>query len=108
MTYSKNALFLMVEEHPTQLIGLIEDGVMDDAELTFVAEALGDAGESRDIVVDTLIKLSEHKSPLVREGAVYGLEGHIDIDKAYKRLVEMAANDDSLGVRDSAIDAIDR
>lgn len=106
MNYSRNALFSMVEEHPIQLVGLIEDGVMDDAELTFAAEALGDAEESRDVVVDTLLKLSKHKSPLVREGAVYGLEGHVDMDKAYLRLIEMATNDDSPGVRDSALDAM--
>lgn len=62
----------MSRNNPELLDAWICSGELVPTELTFAAEALGGASDGVPFV-DTLIMLLLHESPLVREGAVYGL-----------------------------------
>lgn len=79
----------------------------DPAKLTFAAEAAKD--EPGDDVVKELIRLAYHKSPVVREGAVYGLRGHLAAIGVLEALVACAREDmeDSPGVRAAARDILE-
>jgi hypothetical protein len=80
------------------------------AELTYAAELLGrcpdDAKESNGgTAVDALLRLSRDEHPVVREGAVYGMAGHMSDERVRARLSEMATWDTSEGVRNAASEA---
>ncbi len=95
----------IAESNPKQLIRFLE-AEQDIGNLTFAAEAAAGIEDSH-LAVPVLLRLLEHESPIVREGIVYGLAGHIevwDLGRAFKELVE---NDPSPGVREAAADALD-
>jgi hypothetical protein len=71
---------------------------LEPPELTFLAEKLTDE--------ETLTVLAKHTSPLVREGAVYGL-AKIDTLSARGTLATIAAIDPSPGVREAAREALE-
>jgi hypothetical protein len=73
------------------------------SQLTFVVELIGGSSDS-DWVRKTLRPLLNHKSRIVREGVIYGLEGHVS-DELRNVLLAMAASDPSQGVRQAAADA---
>jgi hypothetical protein len=84
----------------------------DTSLLSFAAELLSTAdscakSSNGETVVETLIILSRHGSSVVREGAVYGLTGHLGVDGVRQRLYQMQACDGSDGVRDAAKDTLD-
>lgn len=62
----------MASEDPVVLLTLIEGGTLQPASLTFAAEY---AGRTPDVpaIRRTLVPLLSHPSPLVREGALYGV-----------------------------------
>lgn len=78
----------MGENHAQALAELIELGEMNQVDLTFAAEAMGLNGDLA-LVCDTLGPLLAHPNPLVREGAIYGLEHHL-YDPQVKRLLQEA------------------
>lgn len=90
---------------PKRLVMLISGDTLDVADLTFAAEIAGEI-EEESSVVPALLKLLDHDSSLVREGAVYGLVNHLTAD-VRDRLCLMSLNDPSPGVRDAASDAIE-
>lgn len=73
--------------------------------LTFSAEALSE-GDPKTAVPE-LIRLVSHPSSLVREGAVYGLEGHLEYGNVREILRGISLNDPADGVREAATEAID-
>lgn len=79
---------------------LSANGVLDNAELTLAAEAMG-RSENTALVRKTLLPLLKHSVPVVREGAMYGLAclGSRDIRLAIET---MARRDDHQGVRRAA------
>jgi hypothetical protein len=93
-------------DNPTKLISWIEDGTMDFSDLTFAAEALNLTKES-EIVVPCLLKLLGHIQPVVREGAVYGLEGHLNYKNTHHILRFVSIMDSSEGVRIAAKEALE-
>jgi hypothetical protein len=80
--------------------------------LSFAAELLSTAdscakSSAGETVVETLMILSRHGSSMVREGAVYGLTGHLGVIGVRQRLLRMQVCDGADGVRDAAREALD-
>jgi hypothetical protein len=75
--YIESQFHRLAAENLTQLICLINEGTLPPVQLTFAAEALALATDST-LTVPCLLELLSHPSSIVREGAVYGLEGHIN------------------------------
>jgi len=93
--------------NPARLITLIERGRLADHDLTFAAEALGRVADAS-AAIAVLRKLTHHDSPVVREGAVYGLSRHVrSYPDARSAVATLASNDSSPGVRAAAIEALD-
>jgi HEAT repeat protein len=82
-----------------------EMNLMKVSQLTFAAEELGEEAPE-EIAVPALLPLLEHKSPVVREGAIYGLAHHLSNEKVKTKLDELAQKDTSPGVREAASDVL--
>ncbi len=95
----------LAENDPAELIKFIEEATLRPAHLTFAAEAAGRIHDHSK-VVQPLLKLLSDKSPMVREGAIYGLAGHLD-DDVMERLREVAERDPIEGVRLAAESALE-
>ena len=91
----------------SELARLIKFDLADQPnQLTFSAEAVGLVADSA-LAVSILLPLLSHATPVVREGAVYGICPHLKSStEALAVLREMASNDPSPGVRESAQDAM--
>ena len=72
-------------------------------DLTFIAEALGRRSPPP---LRWLELLTRHPSPLVREGAVYGLAPHAAVLRCRLVLLWIATADPSPGTRDAAWEAL--
>jgi hypothetical protein len=95
----------MDKEETIRCISEIE-GITEASQLTFLAEAL-DKSTVPELAVPCLLKLLKHASALVREGAVYGLEGHLEFPGVREQLEAVANNDFSSGVRIAAREAVE-
>jgi len=73
-------------------------------DLTFLAEQLGRRDPPP---LRWLVLLTDHASPLVREGAVYGLAMHVAMPGVRFLLKTMAADDPIAGVREAAREALE-
>jgi hypothetical protein len=95
----------LLRDAPSALAFLVQHDRLAVPTLTFVAEALGDL---RDKVTAKrlLVRLLSHRSAVVREGAVYGLQNLVD-DDVRAALRETAEGDVSPGVRAAAEEALD-
>lgn len=92
-------------ESPKTLAALLQVRLLRPSDLTFAAEAAGKVADST-LVVRPLFLLLNHPSPLVREGAVYGLSNHLS-EQVIERLREVAERDPSPGVREAAGEALE-
>lgn len=99
------ALFerLAVEDSERLLHYLAPDAVKPSLQ-TFAAEIAGRTLPA-ERVIPALLALLASESPLVREGAVYGLAHH-DQPEVVERLEKIAAEDQSPGVRAAAADVL--
>jgi hypothetical protein len=82
----------------------ISSRTLDPAELSFAIEEAGVRGTPR--AMHLCLLMLGNGSPLVREGAVYGLA--TCIERARECLMEAAANDASEGVRAAAKEAVEQ
>lgn len=94
----------LVEHYPCEILKLVSSTVLSPAALTFAAEAAGRTSNSQ-AVRTTLMPLLDHESPLVREGAIYGLRDHAD-DIVVKKLNGLAQSDPSAAIRQAASDTL--
>jgi hypothetical protein len=92
-------------DDPDRLLSLLEDAKLEPSMLTFAAEIAGRLLPSGS-VTPVLLGLLEHPSPLVREGAIYGLAEHAG-DAIAERIQEIAKSDPSPGVRAAAADVLE-
>ena len=102
--WSECAFEHAAEHHPEWLLRLIRSGELPAADLTFAAEYVGRVtlhAEAR----AALLPLLEHEDAVVREGAVYGLRGHMDL-AVWDALARVAQQDPSAAVRSVARDAL--
>lgn len=98
------AFELLALRFPYDLVKLIALNRLDPSDLTFAAEALG-RSKIGSLVRYSLKPLLQHSSPVVREGAIYGLQRHIDAN-IRRELEALATNDPSGAVRTAAEDAL--
>lgn len=97
----------LAKDDPARLVALVVEHRLADHDLTFAAEAVGSIAD-RAKAVEVLLPLLQHASPLVREGAVYGLSRHLGWHEwARARLEFVAQEDPSPGVRDAAREALE-
>lgn len=95
----------LATENPDELLSALDSGVLAPHDLTFAAEAAGDIRDTRRVQV-ALFALLRHVSPLVREGAIYGLAKLPPTDEVQTALREISQNDASAGVRAAAADVL--
>jgi hypothetical protein len=100
--YSGENISKMTEK---ELVNAINSGFVEPCDLTFLAEALGNISKNDNLVCDTLMPLLSHPEAVVREGALYGLSGHLT-ENAKDLVMEVALNDVSHGVRKVAGDVL--
>jgi hypothetical protein len=104
----RDAFEHLAEADPARLAARILRGDLGRAHLGYAAEALGRGteGETSHAVIEVLRGLLAHESPLVREGAIYGLAHHrtARVDSELRRV---AAHDVSPGVREAAADVLE-
>lgn len=93
----ENAYVRLVDTSPDLLVEWAESGeLIKPSDLTFCAEHLGKCQKS----LPVLLKLLKHESPVVREGAIYGLCGLRDL--IADALDECAEKDPNATIRDIA------
>jgi len=98
----------LAKTEPMQLISLVGNSALADHDLTFAAEALGFVENEPAAIITLLEWLGNHKSPIVREGVVYGLARHARTLKNARLLLEwMAQKDASPEVRAAAAEALE-
>ena len=95
---------VLAKRNPDALLELIERHVLEPPELTFAAEAAGGIEGGRCVAV--LMQLLEHSSPVVREGAIYGLSNHLS-EAVSTKLRQLSQSDISAGVREAARETLD-
>jgi hypothetical protein len=100
----EGAFELLALRFPRDLVKLISGDRLKPADLTFAAEALGRSNLGW-VVRRALKPLLRHDSAVVREGAIYGLQKHVDAD-VRADLEMLAKSDSSAGVRSAAEDAL--
>jgi hypothetical protein len=83
-------------------------GPMKPHDLTFALEALGGLRPLSKEASDCLLRASMHESPIVREGAVYGMAHYVGDEDVAKRLAEMAQNDRHPSIQEAAAEALER
>lgn len=89
---------------PHLLVAHMKSRTMRPAQLAFAAEVLGAASDA--VAAEQAIRpLLEHPSPLVREGAVYGL-AQVGSGTSKELLRQVARQDSSPGVREAATEAL--
>ncbi len=101
---SERAFSELAQRNPALLESWIASGELRQAHLSFAAEALGEHGG--DHFVATLLRLADHNSPMVREGAIYGLAHHAS-DDVVARLRRISEEDPSQGVRHAAANVLE-
>lgn len=94
----------LVQWHPYDFLAWLANNELPNSSLTYAAEYAKYVKDS-EAVRKALVPLLNHPSPLVREGAIVGLEPHLDKELKY-RLEEMSENDPSEGVRMAAEDVL--
>jgi len=90
----------LAERHPDTLLLLIEKGDMAPADLTYAAELAGRIVGSQGV----LLRLLADGSPVVREGAIYGLAERLagGVSGVREKLLRVASRDPSPAVRAAA------
>lgn len=82
----------LAKHWPEMITQVLRADILTVADTTFAAEALGVVATS-DEVVELLLHLSTHPVPLVREGAAYGLGGHVGHKAVKEALPRLRANE---------------
>jgi hypothetical protein len=71
---------------------------LEPSDLTFLLEALNGVDDSK-LLASSLIGFLDHSEAVVREGAVLGLYGCLDIPEVRARIFDMSDHDPSHAVR---------
>lgn len=101
----REMFYELVETDADVLFGLIRSRVLKPSTLTFAAETLGQAKAQVEIL-ELLLELLKHDSPVVREGAIYGLSVYHAERKVREELRRIASQDANVGVREAALEAL--
>lgn len=104
---SEEKFVRFAEENPARLVELIRSSPsLRPALLTFAAEAAGRIANTA-LVVSALLPLLGHSDAVVREGAIYGLQPHLEASlEAREALRTMVAREPSPGVKAAVNEAL--
>jgi hypothetical protein len=107
--FNREMLDKLAVENPLHLLEIVDSDILEPPLLTYAAEYLGEIENEglAERVVETLLRLTENSSALVREGAIYGLEDYLDRPNVAERLTTIATTDPSAGVRAAAQEALE-
>ena len=105
--YCQSVFEALARSSPGELISIIRENRAPDSRLTFAAEILGRDVPTPAAAIALLEILQDHRSPLVREGAVLGLAHHLDGIGVRQSLRAAAEGDPSLGVKRAAAEVLD-
>lgn len=84
---------------PAELLELVKSGTLPPGDLTFAAESLG-RRTSAELAVPVLLPLLQSESPMVREGAVLGLDVHVEaVEEVKLALLTALKKEDVWGVQ---------
>lgn len=92
---------LLAERSPRDLVALVKSGTLRPVDLTFAAETLGATREPEAPGVLKELVLSAHASPVVKEGALYGL-CHLGSEEL-PGILRVLSQSDSKGLRAVAL-----
>jgi hypothetical protein len=96
----------LASEDPSALLRVVNEGKLAPYDLTFAAESLGRLAD-HESAREALVALLHNPSPVVREGAIYGLAKLPMKAEVHAILVKIASEDSSAAVRGAAADALD-
>ena len=102
----ENTFEEMAKESPLRLIEWISCDEIRPPFLTYALEILGKTEDDSSLVSPVLLSMTYHQSPLVREGAVYGLENHIGFRGVRERLFYMSSYDPIPGVTQACLEVL--
>lgn len=103
--YSEDLFEQLAKSNPDRLIWLIRSGKLGPADLTFAAEVIGRLLPPAS-GLSVLYDLLKDQSPLVREGAAYGLYHQLSQNGVRHRLQSVAEKDPSPEVRAAILDVL--
>ena len=109
LAVSESALESLATQEPEEFLAVIASERLEPADLTLAAEIAGTI-TSLASVVPVLLNLLKHPSPMVREGAVYGLSSHLSWSKQARRALNRlltSKEEPSPGVRRAAEEALE-
>ncbi len=95
----------LAANYPSELLKLVSSNLLSPPAMTFAAEIAGRTSLGP-AVRAALLPLLDHASPLVREGAIYGLRRHADA-VVIRKLKAIAESDQSPAIRQAANDTLD-
>lgn len=101
----REMFYELVIEDAEILAGLIRSQALKPSSLTFAAETLGQAPLQENFLV-LLLDLLKHTSPIVREGAIYGLTNYLSDNRVQVQLRHMADHDVNEEVCEAAREAL--
>lgn len=76
------------------ILDWLNSGVLKDADLSFAIEIAGNCIKDTNLIEPTIIKLLQHETPAVREGALNACEKHLKFSETLRRRVEYIAYTD--------------
>jgi hypothetical protein len=96
----------LATEDPDRLLRMVTSGELRPGFMTYAAEQLGKCALVAETIIQALLPLLAHESPLVREGAVLGL-AHRWTDAVYEAVNRVSYQDQSPGMRELAQSVLD-
>lgn len=107
---SRRALESMASVKPDRLVTWIQSGQLGPAHLAHAAQQLGEADCDPHLRLSVLVRLLAEPTPLVREGAVYGIAALLETSLralAHATLTLVRDTDASPGVREAAGESLE-
>lgn len=105
MNISETEFINLAINNPKELVRLVSSNTLENAYLTYAAEAFAHCTDSL-LVRRTLIPLLRHDSAYVRQGVILGLFDHVN-KKALEIIADLSINDSDEGVRKLAANVME-
>lgn len=91
---------------PERLLALIDGRDLLPHHLTYAAEWAGKTAANPRLAIRCLLRLLRHSSPIVREGAIYGLANFAAQSEVREALTQHAFREPSRAVREVAFEVL--
>jgi len=96
---------MLANHYPAKLLTMISNHDLIDDDLALVLEVTGSV-LGRNTIISYLDKHLTHPSPMVREGAIFGIGYHLT-SEIEKKLKYISNHDSDEGVREAAQDILE-